>query len=227
MKNRFFNPYVGGHYEKGIQGKRVLVVGASFYCDQQACPYFNRCTDLERKDSSEFVTICPAFQACGAFLHDEPSNAISDALQTYQRFASYLSSKVGKREYAEVWNHVAFTNYIQFFLPSEPGRFRETRPSDLSERDFEAFNETLRELQPHIVIIWGCVFNSRVREQNIYLIDRSELERTEWYVCHLQIPGVNHPIAVINPYHPSSPAWYSKLPDFDKYFTELLKEYKN
>ena len=224
MKNRFFTPFVGSNYTKGIRNKRVLVVGASFYCDQQACPYFKRCTDVERKDSSEFDTICPAYQACGGNLHDEPSNAISDAPQTYQRFASYLSSIVGKREYTEVWSYVAFTNYVQFFLPAVPGRYRDTRPSDLSERDFEAFNETLCELQPHIVVIWGCVFNSRVREQNAYLIDRSELGRTEWYVCHLQVPGVNHTITVINPYHPSSSTWNSKIADFDKYFKEVLKE---
>lgn len=137
MKNRFFNPFVGSNYTKGILNKRVLVVGASFYCDQQACPYFKRCTDVERKDSSEFDSICPAYQACGGTLHDEPSNAISDGLPTYQRFASYLSSKVNKREYAEVWSYVAFTNYVQFFLPAEPGRYRETRPSDLSERDLK------------------------------------------------------------------------------------------
>lgn len=224
MKNRFFNPFVGSNYTKGIRGKRILVVGSSFYCDQQACPYFNRCTDVERKDSSEFDTICPAYQACGATLHDEPSNAISDAPQTYQRFASYLSSIVGKREYADVWSYVAFTNYVQFFLPAKAGHYRDTKPSDLSERDFEAFNETLRELQPHIVVSWGCVFNSRVREQNAYLIDRSELERTEWYICHLQVPGVSHPIAIINPYHPSSPAWNNKMVDFDRYFREVLKE---
>lgn len=224
MNNKFFNPYIGENYQKGINGKRILVVGASFYCDQQSCRYFEQCTNVERKDSSEFDAICPAYQASGAYLHDEPSNVISDAPQTYQRFASYLSSKVGKREYSDVWSYVAFTNYVQFFLPAVPGHFRDTRPSDLSERDYEAFNETLRELQPHIVVIWGCVFNSRVREQNKYLTDPSEMERTEWYVCHLQVPGVNHPIALINPYHPSSSAWNSRIDDFDKYFTELLKE---
>lgn len=224
MKKRFFDPFVGSNYAKGIQDKRILVVGASFYCDQQTCPYFNRCTDVEHKDSSEFDNICPAYQTCGGTLHDEPSNAISDGRITYQRFASFLSSKVGKREYANVWSYVAFTNYVQFILPAIPGHYRDTRPSDLSERDFEAFNETLRELQPHIVVIWGCVFNSRVREQNVYLIDRSELERTEWYVCHLQVPGVDHKIAIINPYHPSSSAWNNKITDFDKYFMAVLKE---
>lgn len=123
-----------------------------------------------------------------------------------------------------MWSYVAFTNYVQFFLPAEPGRYRETRPSDLSERDFEAFNETLRELKPHIVVIWGCVFNSRVREQNAYLINRSELDRTEGYVCHLQVPGINHPIAVINPYHPSTPAWNSNISDFNNYFMKMLEE---
>lgn len=68
------------------------------------------------------------------------------------------------------------------------------------------------------------LFNSRVREQNACLSDRLELERTESYICHLQVPGVSHPVAVINPYHPSSPAWNSNIANFDRFFTKLLEE---
>jgi hypothetical protein len=78
MKNRFFNPFVGSNYTKGILNKRVLVVGASFYCDQQACPYFKRCTDVERKDSSEFDSIWPIRHAEGLFTMSHPMPSAMD-----------------------------------------------------------------------------------------------------------------------------------------------------
>jgi hypothetical protein len=43
-KKRLFNPYVGEEYEKGINGKKILVVGASFYCNEKQCDHFNKCT---------------------------------------------------------------------------------------------------------------------------------------------------------------------------------------
>ena len=32
MEDRFFQPFKGSEYDKGISGKKVLVLGASFYC---------------------------------------------------------------------------------------------------------------------------------------------------------------------------------------------------
>lgn len=31
MEKRFFKPFVGDRYQEGINGKKILVVGASFY----------------------------------------------------------------------------------------------------------------------------------------------------------------------------------------------------
>ncbi|MDL2220984.1 hypothetical protein LJC35_00350 [Parabacteroides sp. OttesenSCG-928-N08] len=221
---RFFKPFVGDKYQQGINGKKIVVVGASFYCDRKKCSFFSRCTDTKLKDSSPFDERCPEYINEGKVLHQEPTYCVSEMPRTYATFISYFSKWFEDDSYENMWNHMAFTNYVQFFLPCGSEGYRETRMSDLSERDFKAFNETLVELQPDIVIVWGCVFNTRVRIDNEYLVDKTELEQTEWYVCHVKVPGVSHEIALINPYHPSSSAWFSKIDVFDKYLSKELEK---
>lgn len=223
-KKVFFEPYVGDHYKEGIRGKKILVLGASFYCNRIECPFFASCTSVILKDSSEFDNKCPEYMSAGKQLHLEPSYCVEDAPTTYQRFAAYMGKHLGTDDYEAIWEHMAFTNYVQFFLPATNGSFRETSWSDLSERDFAAFTEVVQQLQPDIIVVWGSVINSALKERNPYLVDLKELQETEYYVCHLDVPGVNHPIAVINPYHPSSSAWYSDMEKFDHYFNNLLNQ---
>lgn len=221
-KYKFFEPYVGKHYADGINGKRILVLGASFYCDRVTCPFFASCTSVIHKDSSAFDAKCPEYQPAGKQLHLEPNYCVEDAPTTYQRFATYMGKFLQTDDYDTVWDHLAFTNYVQFFLPATNGSFRETSWSDLSERDLKAFTEVVQDLRPDIVIVWGSVINSCLKEQNPYLVDMKELRETEFYICHLNVPGVPQPIAIINPYHPSSSAWYSAMKQFDGYLTNLI-----
>lgn len=218
----FFQPYIGEQYAQGIQGKKILVLGASFYCNRVKCPHFASCTSIVLKDSSVYDNQCPEYMPDHKSLHLEPSYCVEDAPVTYQRFAAYMGTFLEDDDYNNVWNHMAFTNYVQFMLPASNGTFRETTWSDLSERDFDAFIEVLQSLKPDIVIVWGNIINSRVKEQNKYLVSLQELQETEYYICHLNVPNVEHPIAIINPYHPSSSAWYGAMEQFDKYFTQLL-----
>ena len=54
-------------------------------------------------------------------------------------------------------------------------------------------------------------------------LDITMLDRTEEYVCYMKVPGVEHEIALINPYHPSSARfWYSGFDKFKKYMLQLL-----
>lgn len=218
----FFHPYIGEQYAQGIQGKKILVLGASFYCNRIECPHFASCTSIVLKDSSAYDSQCPEYMPHNKMLHLEPSYCVEDAPVTYQRFAAYMGTFLEDNDYDNVWNHMAFTNYVQFMLPASNGTFRETSWSDLSERDFDAFIEVLQSLKPDIVIVWGNVINSRVKERNKYLVSLQELQETEYYICHLQLPNMNQQIALINPYHPSSSAWYGAMEQFDKYFTQLL-----
>ena len=57
-----------------------------------------------------------------------------------------------------------------------------------------------------------------------YVFDKEILKDTDWYVCHMRLPGVNHDIALVNPNHPSSSAWHSDKANFDTYFHKVLFE---
>lgn len=94
-KSQFFEPYVGKRYAEGINGKQILVLGASFYCDRVKCPFFASCTSVILKDSSAFDTKCPEYQPAGKKLHLEPSYCVEDAPVTYQRFAAYMGKHLG------------------------------------------------------------------------------------------------------------------------------------
>lgn len=220
---RFFTPFVGRNYKKGINGKKVLVLGASFYCNNPECKFFTQCTSVECKDSSVYDAICPIYTKDNKELHQEPEYCIEDGVSTYQKFAIGMSKYVGTDDYDEIWSHMAFTNYVQFFLPSTNG-YRETRKSDLSERDYEAFVETLGELTPDIVIVWGCVINNRIKQDNQDMIQNGMLENSNWYVCRIAPKSLASPVTIINPYHPSMSAWYTGYDDFDKYFTQLINK---
>ncbi|WP_455626304.1 hypothetical protein [Parabacteroides sp.] len=221
MSKRFFKPFVGKNYQTGINGKKTLVVGASFYCNKIKCKYFEECTDTSHKDSSKFDRVCPWYEGSGLLLSEEPSNNI-DEYKTYKNFIRIIAKYTHLEDFYENWDCMAFTNYVQFFLPARNG-YAPTQNYHLSERDFEAFNETLMELQPDIVIIWGTIVNRKVMLDNPYTIDTNEFPRT-WYVSHIKMPRVKHNIALINPYHPSSSLWWTGLSDFERYLQQLLNE---
>lgn len=223
---RFFEPWVPEKYNVGINGKKILVFGASYYCLTMKCPYFSECTDRNKKDSSKFDEICPDIisQHRTSPLHKEPDCTTGET-RAYNRFAKLFEDKLNDGEC--IWDYLAFTNYVQFFLPCGPnGSFGKTYPSDLSERDFEAFIEVLQLLKPDVVITWGTVMLDRVRMENKYVYDNSaeELGKTEWYICHMKdVPGVEHEVAMLNCYHPSSSAWSSDFGKCSKYLNEILK----
>lgn len=217
MTNHFFKPFVGDNYHQGINGKKVLVVGASFYCANKNCENFSECTSDSRKDSSKFNRSCPQYCNEGKSLCQEPTYNIEGAYRTYQTFTNTLVDFVGTNDYHKIWSRMAFTNYIQYFLGHT-----DTQKTNLSERDFNAFMETLEELKPDVVIIWGGVINSRLKEENQYVVNKAELTATNYYVCHMQMPSSNHEITIINPDHPSAPAFHTNKAEYLKHLKSVL-----
>ena len=45
MLRTFFKPYIGKFYNQGIKGKKILILGASFYCPKTEYPFFISCTN--------------------------------------------------------------------------------------------------------------------------------------------------------------------------------------
>lgn len=73
MKYRFSNPYIGSKYDIGINRKKDLVAGASFYCRNLDCVLFEECTSVSAKDSSSYNRLCPEYKDVGKDLQNEPS----------------------------------------------------------------------------------------------------------------------------------------------------------
>ena len=103
-KTMFFRPFIGSNYHKGINGKKILVLGASFYCPKTDCSFFKTCTSITIKDSSPFDCICPEYKTNGICLHDEPTNSIENWYSTYQTFAKGLEQFVGYADYNNIWS---------------------------------------------------------------------------------------------------------------------------
>lgn len=223
MSSSFFKPFVGSKYLNGIGGKKVLILGASFYCNKDGkdgrykCQFFSECTSPIKRDSSRFDRTCPIYVSTGQLLSEEPSNAISENYKTYQVFAKFIQQFIRDKD-EDVWQRMAFTDYLQFFSPTVL-----THREYLSKRDFDAFCETIRDLQPDIVVAWGMTIIEEIRERNPYVTDLDKLPETEWYVCHLKMPGVAHKISLICCYHPSSISyWYKDLDKLTNYFRAEL-----
>lgn len=223
MNTSFFNPFVGSKYTEGISGKRILVIGASFYCNhtpnsENPCHFFPECTNPSKKDSSPFDLKCPAYSKTGQRLSDEPSNAINEGYRPYKIFATFMRNFL-KDKNEDVWQRMAFTDYVQFFVPT-----LDTKKEYLSKRDFEAFIESLMELKPNVVITWGLAIIEEIRENNPYVYDLKQLPETEWYICHIRIPSIPHDITLVCSYHPSSiKYWYENVDTLKKYLEMVLK----
>ncbi|MBQ0089015.1 MAG: hypothetical protein KBT27_06760 [Prevotellaceae bacterium] len=220
MKKRFFKPYVGSKYDEGIHRKKILVIGASFPCELESCPFYTECTDEEKMDSSKYDEICPYYKESGKKLSEEPSNAMSDGADAYNVFGRFLADYLDDKEKENALDYIVFTNFIQFFIPH-----RYTYGNNPTQRDFDAFMESIEELNPDVIIVWGTIVNSYLRERNPYVYDIEMIKETEWYLCHMKNPSNGKIIPIINPYHPMSRQhWYNNIGTFKKYFEMVLNE---
>lgn len=159
LKYAFFVPYKGIHYNKGINGKKVLVLGASFYCPLEDakkanCTKHSECTNYEKRATSEFNKTCPIYKENGSILSEEPDNEVTSCPnnKAYGTFGRFLKRFIEKDFVGSAWDYVSFTNYVQFMQPD-----RTTLPCYLTEQDYLAFIEVIQhhEYDPDVIIVWG------------------------------------------------------------------------
>lgn len=236
MKKRFFNPRVGAQYQKGfINGKKVLVLGASHYCLLNsiekgfACPVWEECTSREIRDSSKFNTCCPAYEAngwlkeYGVKLEDSAQIEVDNffdapgSYKTYSNFTNFIIDYFGFTDAEEVWDRLAFVNYAQYFLPTIA-----TPPFDEYDiRNFEALLQTIQELQPDVIIVWGTKIRDHFKEPYIQKMVDNLTMRDNDYFWDLDFQG-NHYI-IVNCWHPSYWAqWFGSLDNFYAALKEVL-----
>lgn len=236
MGKRFFNPRVGELYEEGfINGKKLLVLGASHYClqsnrpDAFKCPVWEECTSMEIRDSSKFNTCCPAYEANGwikeygvkledtAEIEIENFFDVPSSYKAYYNFTKFFQEYFNFTNAEEVWNKLAFVNYVQYFLPT-------TATPSFDERDvrnFDAFLQTIQELQPDIIIVWGTKTRDHFYQSYIQnLVDNLSI-REDDYFWDLDYQGRHY--IIINCWHPSDwSRWYGSLDNFYIALKEIL-----
>lgn len=212
---RFFNPHVGEQYQFGVWGKKVLVLGASFYCDKKY-DICTDCTNVNSKDSSKYNKICPECKKDNSgrrTLSEEPSY-VDDHYHAYRTFEILFKEATGLKS---MWKHILFTNYVQFFVPPY-----ETKSSYLSKRDLDAFHKTLIQYNPDVIICWGVVIVKPIRENYPFVTDREKLPETEHYIWHINPCGKK--ITMVNTFHPTSRCWNCHYDNAVKYIRMALEE---
>lgn len=245
MKKRFFKPYKkDNYYNEGLlNGKKVLILGASFYCPYNEssndfnCPKWNECTSMEIKDSSKFNEFCYYFKHKGYTenkLEDTPEDEITNYLEgcdypSYDNFTQfmieYVSKITGEQKMKNedwkmyIWERLAFTNYVQYFLPTQWTPTQTKR--DI--RNFEAFLETLDELQPDVIIIWGTKITDHFKKKYIQAFTDKLEKRNNPYFWNLSYHGKRY--ILINPYHPCNyhNQWQNNLEEFKQALDLVFK----
>lgn len=206
----FFLPWIGQYYEKGLNGIKMLIVGASHYCDcsNKSCKYSEECRNVYLKDSSKFDYMCEYNDE--EPLHNTTRMEVRYFLtgkgnRTYRNFSNFMikDMNLAKNE-SSLWDSVCFMNYVQFMLPQTY-----TLDKYLSERDYKAFCEVVKYCDPDVIIIWGKPVWAEIKRKEHITDNRSYLK----HVINGKIYNL------VNCAHPSNIGNY-----FYKYRDEFKKD---
>lgn len=217
-KIRFFEPYVGKkYYEEGVNGKKVLVLGASSYCEDETCGIRDKCTNTTAKNSEKANgEVCKYVTPRYNDLSKWPAKAIAERRSnvSHRKFTCFLQAVLLKEN---PWDYVAFTNYVQFIIPQ-----KKTEYKYLSQRDVDAFKEVVGKLKPDVVIIWGSVVSNKLKQLFCITPDnKSELKKNDDYLWKTTINNKN--VVMVSLYHPSyEPGWSEWLCRACKYVKKAL-----
>lgn len=119
-------PFKGGDYEQGINGKRIAVVGYSFWHDG------------EYPDSEDW----------GAFTL---SKVLSGAWKP--RFYSTIRNSFGFNNHTEFWNRVLFFNYVPTMIGTGAERFATATDEEATVANAR-FSRIIDEHRPDLVFVF-------------------------------------------------------------------------
>lgn len=226
MSERFFRPWVGTEYSgEGINGKKLLVIGASQYCTRTDCSYWTECTSESNKDCRKFNSICPDVlgNKYVSSLENWSNFEIENYLEeggyvAYRNFTNLLLGVSGLEDKQDIWKRLAFTLYVQFFLPGKD-------TPDMDFRDakfFKAFLESVDELQPDIIIIWGVKILNHLKQEFIKeYVDEIKFSPNNNHLIKMKYKGKVYNI--ISTYHPSSIRyWHDDIPELERVLKSVL-----
>jgi hypothetical protein len=142
MKNVFFPPWVGKFYfEKGYNGKKIMVLGESHYCgDCDSCK--------NTIEECRFV-----INLVNDYLNYKNRNGkFYNWMRTFTRFTNiFFGEQCNIEKINNFWNSIIYYNYVQ--KSTEDKRISPTQQMFKNSED--AFFQILKEYNPDIIIVWG------------------------------------------------------------------------
>ena len=254
-KQLFYKPWIGNKYEKGIilhgsNPVKVLVIGASRYCEYskynpQPCPVIDSC-----KYCMEYDTLLQISHNC-PFINDVESrggthgdyklcdiNTASilkayygnNRINAYKNFQIVLSRLIDCEDPVDIWQHLAFFNYIQPIVVNESGSTNTpdyTGHKSIYHASRQVVETIIDILKPDTIILWLSrplrsaidIMFSDSREVYQIIVKRKDKSK-EYPAFSVKING-KHFLLITSP-HPSDYAWnycyYEQVEQFSESF---------
>lgn len=212
-----FLPWIGDKYEEGIyydengelqygtdKGKKVLVLGESFYWD-----------DEDDGNGKMFIP-----ELIKDFI--DPQSEFLPYKRTFIKFERAMAgTELDKENSRKFWEHVMFYNYVQ-----EP--LRGTRLSPTAEQyeiAAESFHSLLKICCPNLVIAWGIRLYNNLPSKDIIKGNMGEFVEMDddfYETWNYDIDEKN--VRVLGIYHPSAAFdwgyWHQVITKFFGYGTK-------
>ena len=202
-------PWIGDKYEDGIyynekgelrygngKGKKVLVLGESFYWD-----------DEDDGSAKMFVP-----ELIEDFIN--PQSEFLPYKRTFIKFERAMAGReLNKEESKEFWEHVMFYNYVQ--EPLQGTRMSPTEEQYANSRD--ALFSLLNVMAPDYFIVWGMRLYNNLPQEGVQGFDIEETgDSYETWIY--EVEAKRFPFMAI--YHPSTGFdwfyWHKLIVEFNK-----------
>ena len=147
--SRFFTPYKGDFYgtENSILSKKMLVVGASHYC-QDFFECGDACGNMAKSPACADFTL----GVIDTFFSSEERYPW---MRTYSTFAnSVFGRDASFEEQCNFFRSVVFVNYLQRAEGKKGNEKHNSWFRNLQNAD--AFKQTIGEYTPEVVVVWGA-----------------------------------------------------------------------
>lgn len=196
-KGVFFEPWVGSEYEKGINGRRIMVLGHNHYCDKKP-----KCVYCRTSCRTFTINIIKEYLQKPFYDSKDDSHRWKLTFNAFEK--AWFGQTISNEKRNDLWKHLLFYNLIQEAMPDS-----NTQPTAKQYKDAEApFRSILSTYTPNVILVWGNgAYNHTPNDSGVPIepIEYEDQRSIGWrYLCY------NEPIDIFKIHHPARSFSYIK-----------------